>query len=377
MQRNEYGTTVQTGVNERTANTDPRETGSVSSPPDWRFQPRRRSPWRLAAFCGVMLIIAALIAWLTGGFSFSSLQKNLPTHTFALTGHGTLVVNEAGDGALYVHTGSVNQVVVRARAHAYGLVSDISNLQVQYGQSGNTITVSSNGAWALVGSEGLDLDITVPSNIDVTVHNNSANATIENVDGQINATTSSGDLHLNSIKGPLDLNTSSGDITLSNEQGSVTAQTSSGNIHLNNGNGPLKLDTSSGDIAIANEQGSVHAQTSSGNVQIKQLTGPVDLATNSGDITLDQAQLSGQDHLQTTSGDIHFSGTLASPGNYQMETDSGTIALKLPASSSFQLTTTSDSGDLHNDFATNSVGSAPYTTIGLKTTSGNMFVRKQ
>lgn len=372
MQRNEYETPTQSAMDQRTENTDPREQGhAYSTPASWSLQPRRRSPWRIMAFCGSMLALAVIITWLTGGLAFNSVQKTFPTRTFALSGYGTLVVNEAGGGALSVHTGSTNQVVVRASASGWG--SDINNVQVQYEQSGNTITVSSNNSW----EENLNLDITVPASINVTAHTSSANTTIENVDGQINVNTSSGDMHLNNIKGSLNLNASSGDITVSNEQGPLTVQTSSGNIHLNNGNGPLKLNTCSGDVAIANEQGAVSAQACSGDIQIKQLDGSVDLSTRSGNITLEQAQLSGQDHLQTTSGDIHFSGTLAPQGNYQMETTSGNIALKLPADASFQLNTSSASGELHNDFASNAVGNAPYAAIELKTTSGDMLVQKQ
>ena len=377
MQQHDYLTREQGQIQQRSINTDPRETGSgYPSQGGWQTRQRRRSPARTLIICLGALVVAALIAWLTGGFSFSSIQKTLPTRSFVLNGHGTLVVNEAS-GTLHVHKGTTNQVIVRGSEYAYGLTSSINNLQVQYTQNGNTITVSSNESWSLIGGSGLNLDVTVPASIDVALHDSSADATINNVAGQINASTSSGNLNLDNTNGPLNLGTSSGNITIINEQGPISAHTSSGNLHLENTSGTLNLGTSSGNIAITNEQGSSSAQTSSGDIRINQLSGPVNLSTSSGNITLDQAQLSGQDHLQTSSGDIHFNGTLDPQGSYQMETTSGSITVKLPASASFQLNTSSNSGSLHNDFAANASGTAPYARIEMKTSSGDMYIQKQ
>jgi DUF4097 and DUF4098 domain-containing protein YvlB len=340
MQQNTYEHTGQTMVNERSVNTDPRENAVQGRPiyPGW--QSRRRTPWRLLAICAIALVVAWTIFSLTGGLSLTSMQKTLPTRAFSLSGHGTLVVNEI-NGNVHIHPGDTNQIIVRGSEHAVGLESSLNNLQVQYAQSGNTVTVSSSENWALAGDSELSLDITVPASIDITIHNSSADATIDG------------------ITGPID------------------ASASSGNLELNDTNGPLNLNTSSGDISLNNEHGSVSAHTTSGDISARGLTGPVNLSTSSGNITLEQAQLSSQDHLQTTSGDIDVSGTLDPRGTYRMETSSGNITLNLPATSSFQLSTSSDSGELHNDFAATQTGGAPYARIELQTSSGDMFVRRQ
>lgn len=376
MQHNEY-TTVESYTDDRTINTDPRE-AAVAYPEHAKIQPQppKRSPWRVVVLCALALGLAVGIFGLTGGFAFTALQKNLPTRTFSINGHGSLVVND-DSGNFQIHKGTTKQIIVRGSEKVYGFGTNLNNIQVEYAQDGNTVTLTVNEGWSVMGERSVNFDITVPANLDVTIHGNSTDASIENVDGQVNASTSSGDLHLNNINGPLNLNTSSGAITLTGEQGVVSAHSSSGDMRLSNVNGSLNLGDDSGDITITNEQGSVDARTSSGDIRINQLSGPVNLSTDSGNITLDQAQISGQDHLQSSSGDIRFSGTLDPRGSYQMKTDSGNITLNLPASTSFQLSTSTDSGSVRNAFSTPTTGSAPYASVTLKTSSGNIRVQKQ
>ncbi len=340
MQQNTYEHTGQIVTQKRSVNTDPREIATHGYPGHAVWQPRRRTPWRLLIICAIALLAAGTIFSLTGGLSLGSIQKTLPTRTFALNGQGLLVVDEIS-GNVHIHPGNTNQIVVRGSEHAYGLASVVNNLQVQYTQSGHTITVSTSEGWALVGDGGLTLDITVPANTGITIHSSSADATIDGITESINASSSSG------------------------------------NLDLNNTSGSLNLSTSSGDISMNDEHGEVSAHTTSGNISVNGLSGSADLSTSSGDITLERAQISGQDHLQTTSGNINFSGTLDPRGSYQMNTSSGNITLNLPAGSSFQLAISSSSGELHNDFAATQVGSAPYARIDLQTSSGDMFVQRQ
>jgi DUF4097 and DUF4098 domain-containing protein YvlB len=333
---------TQTPINKRMLNNDPRETNSETSL-HAKIQPqqqRRGSAWRVPLLCLLALALTLGILELTGGIAFTSTQKALPTRTFAINGHGSLVIND-GSGSFHIHEGTTDQVIIQGNEYAYGLVNNFNDIQVQYAQQGNTITLNANEGWGILGSSGVNFDITVPANLDVTIRGGSTNVDLTHIDGQ------------------------------------VRTDIGSGNQHLNNINGPLNLNTGSGDIVINNEQGAVNAHTSSGNIHISQLTGAVDLGTGSGDITLDQAHISGQDHLQTSSGNIHFNGTLDPRGTYQMETASGDITLNLPANTSFQLTASTNSGDIKNAFNASTTGSAPYATLTLKAASGNIKLQKQ
>lgn len=345
MQRESYQITAQMSTNERNVNLDPREQtreyGSAS-PSQAGWQPRKRAPWRIVLFCVCALAVAVGITELTGGIPISALHKALPTHAFSLNGQGSLVVNE-DSSLLRVHAGNTSQIIVRPTEYAYGLGSDLSDLRVQYAQQGNTLTVTTSQDWGIIelGIRGIDLDITVPANVNLTVHGSSGDVSLTGIDGEINANIDSGSLSLNNI------------------------------------NGSLALSTASGDITIANEHGPVRAQTDSGDIRIDHAAGAMSLSSDSGSIILNEAQISGQDHFQTDSGDIQFSGALDPRGTYRMETASGSITLDLPASSSFQLTTSTDSGSVHNAFSAAVVGSAPQAVIALSTDSGDINLQKQ
>lgn len=338
MQQNTYQNREQISQTGRMVNRDPREVREIdNSYVQLEQKPRRRPVWLAPALCLLALVLTVGILGLTGGLSFTSVQKSLPTRAFTINGHGSLIVND-NSSTFHIHKGSTNQIIVQGREYAYGFTSGFNNIQVQYKQEGNTVTLNASEGLNILGDSGINFDITVPANLDVTIHGGSTDAEIANLDGRVDATTSSGNLNLTHISGP------------------------------------LNLSSSSGDIAITDEQGAVNAHTSSGNIQISQFTGQADLSASSGDITLDQASLSGQDHLQTRSGNILFSGRLDPRGSYQMETSSGDITLTLPSDSAFQLTTATSSGDINSAF-NSSV--AAHATLSLKTSSGDITLKKQ
>lgn len=332
--------TVYPFVNEETAHSESR-TGAMYESTlscEQRPQPQRKRRWHPLAICALALLVAGGMFLLTGGLALTSIQKTLPTHTFSLHGQVTLVVNETS-GSLHIHPGSGSQIIVRGTVHLSSLVDNPPLPQIQYLQQDNTITVTANEYWMLAGSSDVILDIVVPASIDVRIHTSSADAVVENI------------------------------------AGSITASTSSGNLDLHSTAGTLTANTTSGDISLSDEQGPLSAHTTSGNISARGLHGSVDLSTTSGNITLEQARISGQDQLHTSSGDIHISGTLDPQGSYHMETSSGNITLDLPASSLIQLTASTSSGELHNNFAAVPSGSGPHAHIQAQTSSGDITVR--
>lgn len=347
MQQNTSLNTEQPSVNDHPLNTDPREQtregrGAYPARTGWQPRPRKRGPWRTVLFCVIALAVAVGVAELTGGIPISALHKTLPTRTFSLSGHGSLVVHEES-GSVHVHTGNTSQVIVRATAYAYGLSGDLNDLQVQYAQQGNTLTVTASESRRLMGlsNRWITLDITVPLSIDLAIHD------------------------------------SSGDVNVSGIDGKITTTIDSGNLSLDNVNGPLDLNTNSGGMTITNEHGPVNAHVDRGDIRIDHAIGAMDLATSSGGIILNDAQISGQDHFHTESGDIQFSGTLDPRGTYRMDTSSGGITLNLPANSSFHLATSIGSGSVSNAFSASAVGSTPRAPLTLSTDRGDIRVQKQ
>lgn len=347
MQQNTFSKREQTAGKDHPLNTDPREQvreGNSAYPAraGWQLRPHQRGPWRTVLLCVIALAVAAGIAGLTGGIPISALHKPLPTRTFSLSGHGSLVVHQES-GSVHVHTGTTNQVIVRATAYAYGVSGDLADLHLQYAQQGNTLTVTANESRGLMelGTRGITLEITVPVGIDLAIHD------------------------------------SSGDVTVSGIDGKITTALDSGNLSLDHVNGPLDLHTSSGDMTIIDEHGPVNARVDSGDIRIDHAVSAMDLATSSGSITLNDVQISGQDHFHTDSGDIQFSGTLDPRGTYRMDTSSGNITLKLPANASLHLATSTGNGSVSNAFSSSEIGSTPRAPLTLSTDSGDIRVQKQ
>ncbi|HEY0755364.1 MAG TPA: DUF4097 family beta strand repeat-containing protein [Ktedonobacteraceae bacterium] len=342
MQQNEYQNHEQTPLNDRMTNSDPREISSETVPQAnlQRQLPRRRRVGLVLVLCLLGLALSLGILGVTDGVAFNSMQKALPTRAFTINGHGSLVIND-NSGTFHIHEGAGNQVLVQGKEYAYGLVSNFASMHVDYRQEGNLVTLDATEGWSLLGSTGITFDITVPANLDVTIHGNATDTDLTHIDGNVNAHSNSGNLELNTV------------------------------------NGDLNLNTTSGNIGITGEQGAVSAHSSSGNIEVKQLMGPVNLFSSSGNITLEQANLSGQDQIQSSSGDIEFTGTLDPAGTYQMNTSSGNITLKLPDNSAFRTTIGTSNGEINNAFSAPTTGSTPYATLVLKTSSGNITLEKQ
>lgn len=166
-----------------------------------KIYPRRQRRGWLWALLAVLVILALLIGAF-GSNSLVSKSQSLPQQTFSVSGTPSLVINDAA-GAVKIHQGSGNSIIINATAHG-GTFSNLSSDTVDAKQNGSIITV-------LVGQEGsifnhgtVDLDITLPanSNIQATVH--------------------AGNLDVNGVSGQMDLKVDAGELDF--ENGTISGQ---------------------------------------------------------------------------------------------------------------------------------------------------------
>ncbi|HZR40018.1 MAG TPA: DUF4097 family beta strand repeat-containing protein, partial [Ktedonobacteraceae bacterium] len=104
--------------------------------------------------------------------------------------------------------------------------------------------------------------------------------------------------------------------------------------------------------------------------------GPLKAVTTNGDIIVRQAALSGQSSLETTNGSVRFQGSLDLQGTYKMKTNSGDVNLTLPSNTSFQLSATTGSGSVHNEFGSTIVGYIPRAQITVTIGYGSVTINK-
>ena len=149
----------------------------------------------------------------------------------------------------------------------------------------------------------------------------------------------------------------------------------------------LPFGTNNVDFTVtvpANANLQIHTET--GSIDVNGVSGNMSLSTATGSITANQDALSGQSTLQSNTGDITFDGSIASTGNYQFSSDTGSVDVRLPANSSFHVDATTDTGSIDSDFsqiqvrehdvtgsdAHGDVGSNPGATMTLKTNTGDI-----
>lgn len=253
--------------------------------------------------------------------------------------------------------------------------------------------------------------------------NSSGDTSIEEIDGDVYATSMSGKINAQRIIGVTQAKTSSGDMNLDTIKGSVIATTQSGKMkakgidgcaqftssssgdmdidtvsqltHIKTASGTLEVKniaatlvafSSSGDMHISNVAGNFMGGSTSGRISAKGIKGNSAIDTSSGDITCDADE---EFQGTSTSGNIklfktHFCGWCHSTINapITITTSSGDIEI---CSDTFdaRLVAETSSGDLSSDFAlpvrknsiSTQVGNGGYS-VSLKTSSGNITLTK-
>lgn len=180
-----------------------------------------------------------------------------------------------------------------------------------------------------------------------------------------------GTIHGEGLRGTLNFDTGSGDVTLLGLTGRISADTGSGRIEASDVEGSFSGDTGSGHIALSHFRGSrIRCDTGSGDIRIKTARADkIEADTGSGDIEIESAA-AGEIEADTGSGDINvvdadverFNGDTGS-GNITLEasgarllrveadTGSGNVRLRLARDAAFEAMADLGSGRIRNGFS--------------------------
>jgi DUF4097 and DUF4098 domain-containing protein YvlB len=164
------------------------------------------------------------------------------------------------------------------------------------------------------------------------------------VDAEIRATTGSGDLEINGLKGPANFTAGSGDIKASRIAGNVQVTAGSGAVELSEIGGQVQVTAGSGDITLDRIQGDIRLQTGSGALEVTDPGGKLEANTNSGDITIRGGAADIRTH--TSSGDVSVAGNPGANNYWDFHTVSGDVVLQVPPAASFRLYARSSSGEI-------------------------------
>lgn len=217
-------------------------------------------------------------------------------------GSGDVTISAAGSGHVRVK-GEVRLYEYLLATGTRRLLDDITS-KPPISQNGDILRIN-RPQITRAGGVSINYTIEVPGNTEVRVRNGSGDVTVQGIEGPVNLETGSGDIEVKSIARRVDISAGSGDISIRDVRGEVVVSARSGGLQLDAVGGDIRARTSSGDIRINHPGGKVQAHASSGDIEIDGVSADLRVETGSGD-----CQIAGNPppraewHVQTRSGDV-------------------------------------------------------------------------
>jgi DUF4097 and DUF4098 domain-containing protein YvlB len=249
-----------------------------------------------------------------------------------------------------------------------------------------------------------DLDLTVPRGAsleasgqsgdfdvsgldgDVKISSENAGVRLQDIGGNIFVDTQRGDIvRCVDVKGTVDLKGHSSDVELEKIAGQVTITgTYSGTITLRDLARPLHVDNFNTTVEVQKVNGQITMDR--GSFSAQQIVGPAQLTTHATDVEI--ANFTDSLQITVDKGDITLRPAKAALSRLNVRTGSGNIELALPDTAKFDLTASTDRGEIENDFGAplklesvgrgarllGAVGMGP--ALNLTTDRGTITVRK-
>jgi DUF4097 and DUF4098 domain-containing protein YvlB len=177
-----------------------------------------------------------------------------------------------------------------------------------------------------------DLVVQVPKGERVAVHLAVGSVTVTNVDGRVSVDAHSAPVTASGTRGELSVDVGAGEVRISQAQGDLDVDTGSGSVEVTGFQGSeLSIDTGSGDVTGSDLTGDqLSVETGSGEIRLATVSSPrVSLETGSGSVSAELRK------------DV---------ASLAVETGSGDIAIRAPASLGAKVAIETSSGDIETDF---------------------------
>jgi DUF4097 and DUF4098 domain-containing protein YvlB len=278
-----------------------------------------------------------------------AVEKIEKSYAFGKDGRMTLQ-NVSGDITVKVWKDERAKITA---THAGGPERDLNEV-VHITQTGKEIRIVTrsdrSGFIFKSGRTSVDYELYIPESAHFRSETTSGSVEIAGVGGTVEAKTVSGTIKIVSARGSVKCKTISGDIDLKDIDGIADLKTTSGDIHVRRLTGSLEAESVSGDMDLDDIDGRVDLKTTSGDLQTTNIKGAVEAGSVSGDIDVTSPAEIKEIETETISGDTSVQGVFASDGSYVLSAHSGTIEIKLPGQSDFELNAGTYSGDIDCDF---------------------------
>ncbi len=270
---------------------------------------------------------------------------------------------------------------------------------------GNTVTVRCHqdvtGSRALVTS---NLEISVPKGASLEATGTVGDFDVSSLEGDVDLSSGNAGVHVDDIGGNVKVDTRQSDVVrCTNIKGSVNLRGHgtdvevthagrevningdySGSVSLRELPQPVRVENLRTILSVQSVPGEIRLDR--GSLNAENIVGPVKLTAHSTDVTIDGWQ-NGLD-LAVDRGDIDLRPGRLPLSSMVVHTRSGNIELAIPETAKFQLTASTDHGDIDNEFGDTlkeqtsgssaklegSIGSGP--ELNLTTQRGSITLRK-
>ena len=178
-----------------------------------------------------------------------------------------------------------------------------------------------------------DLLVRVPRGHRVAVYLAVGSVTVTNVEGDLTLDTHDGEVMASGVKGGLRIDVGSGSVRASQIEGDLSVDTGSGSVEVSRvRGGSLSIDTGSGDVTGSDlEAGELSVDTGSGSIRLTGVVSPeLSLETGSGGVTAELRRDVASLRVETGSGDIAIRAPASLGAEVEIETSSGDIETDFP-----------------------------------------------
>jgi hypothetical protein len=248
------------------------------------------------ALLGYGILAAAASVAAGGALARSGVEPGFGSTPFAATlnlsepiaAGQTLIISNT-NGPTIVHGGNGQTVDVVADRH-FATGGQGPDVQLTPSDNGWTLgsTTTGRGRSLFGDASYVGYEVEVPAGVAVTTQSTSGQVQIDGMSGPVDATTTSGSVNLSNLSGPVRVTTSSGAVTLTNLVGGLSATTSSGSITGTQLQHVQQVQTNSGSVSLESVfADATQITSSSGSVHLKLLPGTavqLDLESTKGSV---------------------------------------------------------------------------------------------
>jgi len=119
------------------------------------------------------------------------------------------------------------------------------------------------------------------------------------------------------------------DITVEGAGGSVTAESVQGDIAVTGGTGNVALKSVEGGVTLTKTRGRIEVNSVEGDITITDAAGDITVESVDGEISLTRIDATSVE-VNTVDGNISYDGTIKDGGSYRLSTHDGDISVAVP-----------------------------------------------